>query len=202
MRYEATLRVQKETAELMEKWCQEPPMDCGRGEPVFDEEVRFANGNRMAIQVIASENPNEESCWTQGVVFDKKGNELGCTDVGESFLGEYQVWDRYKPGVYEVEDEVEDEYVTHVVVDHVQIRSNAIRAVMQKGDRFIFPKESSKNRAISNTYEGLEGEYIRSHEGWVYVRIFTLDGKKLARNLSVVRFYEMLVTLGKVQREV
>ena len=131
MRYEAILRVQKDTAELMEKWCREPPMDCGRGETVFDEEVKFANGNRMAIQVIASENPNEESCWTQGVVFDKEGNELGFTEVGDSFVGRYQVWDRYKNGAAV---EVEDEYVTQVAIDYVKIRSWPSRELDEFGD--------------------------------------------------------------------
>jgi len=103
VKYYEKLIVSLETAELMGKWCQEPPGDCGRGEAVFDEEVVFSNGNRMAIQVIASEEPNEEECWTQGVVFDPKGNELGCTDVGESFMGEYHVYDG------------EDEYVCEVI---------------------------------------------------------------------------------------
>jgi hypothetical protein len=55
----------------------------------------------MAIQVIASETPDEEECWTQGVLFNPAGLELGCTDVGESFLGEYQV----------------DNYVVNVEID-------------------------------------------------------------------------------------
>ena len=91
MEYKGILEVEPALADELERFCQEPPGDCGRGETLFDREVRFPNGNRMAIQVIASETPDEESCWTQGVVFDPFGNELGCTDVGESFLGEYHV---------------------------------------------------------------------------------------------------------------
>ena len=92
MKHYAVLVVGKDTADKLERFCQEPPGDCGRGEVVFDEEVKFQNGNRMAIQLIASEEPNDETCWTQGVVFDELGNELGCTDVGESFLGKYHVF--------------------------------------------------------------------------------------------------------------
>jgi hypothetical protein len=103
----AVLVVKKQLADKLEKFCQEPPSDCGRGEVVYDEEVKFLNGYRMAIQVVASENPDEEECWTQGVVFDSFGNELGCTDVGESFLGEYHV------GVQR------DEYVTSVQIETV-----------------------------------------------------------------------------------
>lgn len=62
----------------------------GNGEVIFDNEVVFPNGFRMAIQVIAAETEGE-TAWTQGVLFDEDGNELGCTDVGESFLGEYCV---------------------------------------------------------------------------------------------------------------
>jgi len=110
MKHYAVLVVGKDTADKLEQFCQEPPGDCGRGEVVFDEEVKFQNGNRMAIQVIASEEPNDEECWTQGVVYDELGNELGCTDVGESFLGKYHV---FVPG-QQVTIPTADEYVTNV----------------------------------------------------------------------------------------
>lgn len=102
MRYLQTLKVPAETAHELERICKEP--DSGvKGDGVeFDQEVVFENGMRMAIQVCASGNPTEESCWTQGVLFDQHGNERGCTDVGESFLGEYCVPDG------------DDEYVTEV----------------------------------------------------------------------------------------
>jgi len=89
----AVLVVKKQLADKLEKFCQEPPSGCGRGEVVYDEEVKFSDGYRMAIQVVASERPDEEECWTQGVVFDSFGSEIGCTDVGESFLGKYHVLD-------------------------------------------------------------------------------------------------------------
>lgn len=94
-----------EQALHLEWICKE--LDSGvKGDGVeFDQEVVFENGMRMAIQVCASGNPTEESCWTQGVLFDQHGNERGCTDVGESFLGEYCV---------ECDG---DEYVTEVCAD-------------------------------------------------------------------------------------
>jgi hypothetical protein len=75
-----------------ERWMDEPPTEAGRGEVLFDREAVFPNGKRMSIQVIASENPDTEPCWTQGVLFDEKGNELGRTDVGDTFYGEYIVF--------------------------------------------------------------------------------------------------------------
>ena len=89
----------------LERFCQKPPNDCGRGEVIYDEEVRFENGNRMAIQVIASEQPSREPCWTQGVLFDHKGHELGCTSVGDSFLGEYCVFDAHDKYVVIVQEQ-------------------------------------------------------------------------------------------------
>ena len=63
-----------------------------RGYVAFDEEVVFGDRKRMAIQVIASES-DDETGWSQGVLFDAAGHELGTTDVGESFLGEFTVAD-------------------------------------------------------------------------------------------------------------
>jgi len=97
------MQVKASDGRQLEQACREPLADCARDEILFDQEVKFVNGNRMAIQVIASGNA-EETAWTQGVVFDADGNELGCTDVGESFAGEYCVMDDG------------DEYVCNVVL--------------------------------------------------------------------------------------
>lgn len=52
-----------------------------RDMPIFDEEVIFSDGKRMAIQVCPADG---ECCWTQGVLFDEDGEELGCTEVQEN----------------------------------------------------------------------------------------------------------------------
>jgi|GEM_PF-2159396 len=103
MKYEGTIEVACEVAEDMERLCREPADDVGKGETVFDQEYDFGNGIVMAVQVCASLSPREESCWTQGVLFakveDKNSptghclSEVGCTDVGESFLGPYHIYD-------------------------------------------------------------------------------------------------------------
>jgi len=89
--FSGVIKVPKHRGEQLENFTQKPPCDCGRGETLFDEEFVFDDGNRMAVQVVASVEPENEPCWTQGVLFDAAGNELGTTDVGESFLGEYTV---------------------------------------------------------------------------------------------------------------
>lgn len=105
MRHYKEMRVQRYIGESMERLCSQICSDAKKDGVEFDEEVTFDNGNRMAIQVCGPGDPQSESCWTQGVVFDADGNELGCTDCGESFEGEYCV---------QVGD---DEYVVNVIFD-------------------------------------------------------------------------------------
>lgn len=104
MKFKQELHVGKELGEEMERICREPDSSVKGDGVEFDEEVTFPNGNRMAIQVCASGDPEEEPCWTQGVLFGPEGTELGCTDVGESFEGEYHIWHN------------DDEYVCEVIV--------------------------------------------------------------------------------------
>ena len=88
-----TIYVDPKLGDQLEKWCDEPPTDVGKGECLFDKEVTFSDGTRMAIQAVASLSPSDEPIWTQGVLFGAEGTELGTTDVGESFYGEYQIGD-------------------------------------------------------------------------------------------------------------
>jgi hypothetical protein len=102
MKYIGIMVVDDAIAVEMERICEFPDSNVKSKGVEFDEEYCFENGMRMAIQVCPSNTPTEESCWTQGVLFTSDGHEVGCTDVGESFLGEYCVWDE------------EDEYVVDV----------------------------------------------------------------------------------------
>ena len=92
--FKQMLFVDAQLGDQLEQWCDEPPTDVGRGEVLFDEEVVFDDGTRMAIQAICSEDPTSEPIWTQGVLFSEDGLELGCTDCGESFYGEFEI-DKY-----------------------------------------------------------------------------------------------------------
>lgn len=64
----------------------------------YDAEYVFPNGLRMAIQVCRSRG---ESCWTQGVLFDGNGCELGCDSVGDSLSGAFEI--EYDECIYSVE---------------------------------------------------------------------------------------------------
>lgn len=88
--YHETMPLPADTIERLEELCRGPATGCGSDETVFDHEVTFDDGCRMAIQVVAPNDP-AESCWTQGVLFDANGAELGCTEPGDTFAGVYVV---------------------------------------------------------------------------------------------------------------
>lgn len=91
MQYRETMRVEARRFDALTKSCEAPNAELPRDTAIFDVELRFPDGNRVAIQVCSPLDPAEESCWTQAVLFDKAGNELSCTDVGETLGGEYCV---------------------------------------------------------------------------------------------------------------
>jgi len=101
--YSQTLFVDETAADELKKICNEPSDDVGKCETVWDQEVQFDNGYRMAIQVCADAEPLEHPCWTQGVLYDPDGNERNCTEAGDSILGEFVL---YCDGI---------EYTTYVI---------------------------------------------------------------------------------------
>lgn len=88
-KFKAELIVDPKVLANMQKCLDEPTPDSGKGEVIFDREVTFENGIRMAVQVVCSLSPLTESAWSQGVLYDPDGNECGCTDCGESLEGEF-----------------------------------------------------------------------------------------------------------------
>ena len=99
MRYSQKLEVDAATAKRLEKLCRKPSKDVVKDTAIFDQEVLFPEQGRMVcIQVVSTTEPAKESCWTQGVLFKKHSDgvswvEISCTEVGESFLGEYHLSD-------------------------------------------------------------------------------------------------------------
>lgn len=89
--YHETMALSADTIDKMEALCRGPATDCGRDECIFDELVPIGDGLTMAIQAVASSDPDAAGCWTQGVLFDGDGAELGCTEPGDTFAGEYRV---------------------------------------------------------------------------------------------------------------
>lgn len=96
MRYHQKLEVVGAIVDAMEELCRG---DSGEGRDIeFDQSVDFGNGYIMDIQVCQG----DDGYWTQGVLYRKAigrpisvgpiYNEVACTDVGESFEGEYCVF--------------------------------------------------------------------------------------------------------------
>jgi hypothetical protein len=87
-----------------EAWCAAPTVErLPEEQAVFDQEVVFDDGMRMAIQVCSTYDSREQSCWSQGVLFDPTGNEIDST-MGETFGGEFYC-----------RDEDENDYIVEVL---------------------------------------------------------------------------------------
>lgn len=88
-----TIEIPKRELDLVDQLCRGPATDCRRDEVFFEKEAVFQDGMVMLVQAIASSEPREGG-WTQGVLFEPGGgllHEVGCTQVGEAFSGEYSV---------------------------------------------------------------------------------------------------------------
>lgn len=92
MEYYRKLRVDPAMLSAMDSVC-EKGLEDSNGEVLYDKEVVFKNGMRVAIQLIESESDIDEEfpppAWTQGVLFTPEGQELSCTEVRESLSGVY-----------------------------------------------------------------------------------------------------------------
>jgi len=86
MIYAKILHVDSHTAEQMQQLCDRAHSDVRKEGCEFDEEVTFEDGCRMSIQVCGPNDPSQESCWVQGVLYDADGTELDCTEVNDRFL--------------------------------------------------------------------------------------------------------------------
>lgn len=102
-------------ADRLDRMCSECLNEPPYGETVFDQEFVFKDGFRMAIQVYSPVWMNGESGWSQGVLFDSHGEELGVTGAGEVFVGTY---------IVEVGD---DTYMVEVIADEdVDVKANDV----------------------------------------------------------------------------
>jgi len=74
--------------------CCDTKSDAPEFDTEFDREIEFPNGLRMAIQVLGAGLGGR--AWTQGILFDPEGYEIGCTNIGKAFGGEYRIdnWDK------------------------------------------------------------------------------------------------------------
>jgi hypothetical protein len=128
--YHETIAMPADTLEKYEQLCRAPATDCGRDECIFDESVPIGDSMVMAIQVIACSEPEEGGCWTQGVLFDGNGAELGCTEPGDTFEGEYRV--EHGGDVYEVR--VTDDSRTSLLLEAAKAIESIVDLCDNDGD--------------------------------------------------------------------
>lgn len=89
--YCADMLVPRAIYDEMERIVARPSVDVRRDGREYDEEVVFADGMRVAIQVCGPGDVDAESCWTQGVLYSPEGAELGFTPPGDQFGGAYHL---------------------------------------------------------------------------------------------------------------
>jgi hypothetical protein len=104
--FRRTIRVWQSEYDRLSACCKEGYVCADEDGYELDEEVKFPGGIRMAVQVCKARG---DSCWTQGVLFDKVGNELGCTDCSDGIYGEFEI--EFEDTLYSVEVIPKKEYV-------------------------------------------------------------------------------------------
>lgn len=73
----ATINLSKEVAARAAALCDDPPgSTVRRDDPVYVWRAKFEDGRQADIKVIAPSDPDEDPCWSEGVLFDAEGREL------------------------------------------------------------------------------------------------------------------------------
>ena len=117
--------------------------------PVFGKEVTFRDGMRMAIQVCPPGPGGDGNCWTQGVLFDPDGNELGFTEVGDEISTQFKV--RYN----------DTDYVTTVLVNTLAHEADSLTPawlVTTEADVPLYLFEADRFTTAGAVYE-----YVRKY---------------------------------------
>lgn len=110
-RYEKTVAISKHLAEHIRHILEDEPScesECfGSKEPAITVTARFDDGNEVDIKCcgVDYEEGGYNTGWTEAVLFDGNGYELGFTDPEDYFVGDW-----------EIESE-NNEYVVHVTVE-------------------------------------------------------------------------------------
>ena len=87
MNFTAAIKVPSDQLQFLQSVVDAPNADLCRDDVVYENSVRFSDNSWALFQVISTNDPAEDACWTQVVLFDERGNEMACSDVGESILG-------------------------------------------------------------------------------------------------------------------
>ena len=99
--YFKMITITPQEAEKINKYLEHEPKDaseCLSEDEVIDHSTTFSNGYTMAIQCCgvqfeenASENGSTNKAWTQAVLFNEHGREEACSEVSDTFLGDWEL---------------------------------------------------------------------------------------------------------------
>lgn len=88
MRHDLEIVVDDENRNLIDR-CMK--IEDSSDEVLFDKEYKFDDGVRLALRICSSRTfyNDPSNIWTEGILFNRFGEEIGLTDVGDSVYGEY-----------------------------------------------------------------------------------------------------------------
>lgn len=97
----ATLTLSKEIAEKLDKWLSEPENEDDYNNNYLSEDDTFCttaffeNGYQMDVKCcgVQYEEGTSNACWTEAVLFNSNGSEMGCSEPSDEYLGEWTIED-------------------------------------------------------------------------------------------------------------
>jgi hypothetical protein len=90
MTFTTTIKVPADKINFLSSVLQNPCSDLERDDIIWEGDSRFPNEEWALYQVISTLDPEQESCWSQCVLFDKNGHEFACSEVSETLLGTFK----------------------------------------------------------------------------------------------------------------
>ena len=99
--YFKIITISPKEAERINNYLEHEPKnvsECLSEDKVIDYSTTFSNGYTMAIQCCgvqfeegAPENGSTNKAWTQAVLFNENGREEACSEVSDTFVGDWEL---------------------------------------------------------------------------------------------------------------
>lgn len=91
MRHTATLTIPQSQADDAARICAKPPgrSEVGRDEVVYTWTGTFEDGCQVDVKVCATNDPDEDACYVEAVLFNADGVELAVCEPCERPHGEW-----------------------------------------------------------------------------------------------------------------
>lgn len=88
MRHELEIIIDEDKKNLINR-CMN--IEADSDEVLFDEEYVFNDGVRLALRICSSRSFYDEpyQTWTEGILFNRFGEEIGLTEPGDKICDEY-----------------------------------------------------------------------------------------------------------------